>query len=197
MTKQNKTNLRQYTHALRKQIFNQQTLYNEACYKIQLAVIQSNLFKSATTILAYSSTKTEIKTMNIIEKAWETDKQVFFPKCRQCEDNIMDFALSKNHDDLEEGQYKILEPKNDCPIATPKMLNNTECLVLVPALAFDEKGYRLGYGKGFYDRFLSGVPLAITIGITFDTLILPNIPTNHWDIPVQYLASEKGIYKIL
>lgn len=192
-----KNSLRQYAHALRKEIFSNNTLYNKACSESQLAVIQSEFFKNATIILAYASIKEEAKTTDIIEKAWSMNKQVFFPKCRKNEDGIMDFALCKNFSDLEEGQFKIQEPKSHCPIVDNRIFNHGQCLILVPALAFDETGHRLGYGKGFYDRFLTKIPLAIRIGITFDTLIFPSVPTNSWDIAVNYLASQKGLCKVI
>lgn len=86
--------------------------------------------------------------------------------------------------------YGFMEPVRDAPITDPKVLQ----AVLVPGLAFDRRGHRLGYGQGFYDRFLSSLSTeVVTIGIVPEVLALEAIPADPWDIPVQYLATENGV----
>ena len=77
-----------------------------------------------------------------------------------------------------------------------EMLNSPKTLVLVPALSFSPEGYRLGYGQGFYDRFLAKIPQAATVGIALSALISKEIPTEPWDLPVKYLATENGVRQI-
>lgn len=87
-------------------------------------------------------------------------------------------------------KYGMLEPSPDSPTVDKGVLE----AILVPGLAFDRNGYRLGYGKGFYDRFLDELKAEVlTIGITAQALIVEALPQDTWDIPVVYLASEAGI----
>lgn len=91
-------------------------------------------------------------------------------------------------------KYGMLEPDPSSPTVNPERLE----AVLVPGLAFDRQGYRLGYGKGFYDRFLANLtPNVLTIGIVPEALKLENLPIDTWDMPVQYLASELGVQAVL
>jgi len=83
----------------------------------------------------------------------------------------------------------MLEPDPESPVTVP---DDIDC-VLVPGLAFDRSGWRLGYGGGFYDRFLTGFKGA-SAGITYDRLLFDNVPHDSHDIPVQYVVTESGIY---
>ncbi|MCS7058585.1 MAG: 5-formyltetrahydrofolate cyclo-ligase [Meiothermus sp.] len=86
--------------------------------------------------------------------------------------------------------YGFLEPAPEAPRAAPENLE----AVLVPGLAFDPWGRRLGYGQGFYDRFLARLPPhVLTIGLTPRTLLVPTLPHDPWDVPVGFLATEAGV----
>jgi 5-formyltetrahydrofolate cyclo-ligase len=89
---------------------------------------------------------------------------------------------------LVEHTFGMLEPDPACAPISPQMIQ----LVLVPGLAFDRRGWRLGYGGGFYDRFLQASP-GIPVGVTYQALVRPGIPHQEHDIPMRYLASESGI----
>ena len=84
--------------------------------------------------------------------------------------------------------YGMWEPHPDCLIMTPEEIQ----LTLVPGLAFDHQGWRLGYGGGFYDRFLSNFAGKF-VGITYEKLVLDHIPHNTYDIPMQFLVTEKRL----
>lgn len=87
-------------------------------------------------------------------------------------------------------KYGMLEPAPNSPVVSEGILQ----AILVPGLSFDRQGYRLGYGKGYYDRFLARLgPGVLTIGLVPEALVLETLPKDPWDIPVQYLASETGI----
>jgi 5-formyltetrahydrofolate cyclo-ligase len=88
--------------------------------------------------------------------------------------------------------YGMLEPDPSCPVISTEEVQ----LALVPGLAFDRKGWRLGYGGGFYDRFLSGYSNCHA-GITYQMLLVENIPHAQHDIPMQYLITENGIIDAL
>ncbi len=90
---------------------------------------------------------------------------------------------------LAPGPYGLLEPTT--PPVDPGVLE----LVVVPGLAFDREGYRLGHGKGYYDRFLAGVR-ATTLGVVPEALLLAALPRDPWDVPVAHLATERGVWGV-
>jgi 5-formyltetrahydrofolate cyclo-ligase len=88
-------------------------------------------------------------------------------------------------------RYGFAEPAPAAPQAAPSILQ----AVLVPGLAFDHSGHRLGYGQGFYDRFLSQLSASVlTIGIACEALLMDRVPFDHWDIAVKFLATEKRVF---
>lgn len=87
-------------------------------------------------------------------------------------------------------KYGFWEPAPETPRVEPAVLD----AVLVPGLAFDLWGHRLGYGQGFYDRFLAQLPpRTLTIGLVAEALLVPELPHDPWDVPVQFLATEQGV----
>jgi 5-formyltetrahydrofolate cyclo-ligase len=91
---------------------------------------------------------------------------------------------------LAPGPFGLWEPTT--PPVDPKVLD----LVVVPGLAFDREGFRLGHGKGYYDRFLPQVR-ATRLGVVPEALLLPRLPRDPWDRPVEYLATEKGVWRVI
>ncbi len=87
--------------------------------------------------------------------------------------------------------YGMLEPEPSCPVIVPEEIQ----LMLVPGLAFDRYGWRLGYGSGFYDRFLTNFE-GVSAGITYQDLLFDHIPHKEYDIPMKYLVTENGIKAI-
>ncbi|PZA06532.1 MULTISPECIES: 5-formyltetrahydrofolate cyclo-ligase [unclassified Meiothermus] len=86
--------------------------------------------------------------------------------------------------------YGFLEPEEQAPTASPEVLE----AVVVPGLCFDRAGYRLGYGKGYYDRFLGALPSSVlTVGFVPAALIVERLPRDPWDVRVGYLATENGV----
>lgn len=92
--------------------------------------------------------------------------------------------------ELVRHRYGFWEPAPESPQVEPDLLD----VVLVPGLAFDPWGYRLGYGRGFYDRFLAGLsPRVLTVGLVAEVLLLPELPRDPWDVAVRFLATERGV----
>ena len=105
--------------------------------------------------------------------------------------NISSLGLSIHSMDseLEQHKYGYWQPLAGSAIVAPEQID----LVLVPALAFDELGNRLGYGKGYYDRLLAKMPQAEFLGVSARALIFKNLPSTSFDIPMDYIVSEDGL----
>jgi 5-formyltetrahydrofolate cyclo-ligase len=140
-------------------------------------------FQQAQIILAYLPIKGEVDLTSLLHD--HTGKVWAAPRIKP--GGLMDFH---KYDPvrLTSHSFGMLEPDRDCPIIAPEQVQ----LALVPGLAFDRKGWRLGYGGGFYDRFLANYR-GITAGIAYQALLLDNIPHASHDIPMQYLITEAGI----
>lgn len=188
-----KQELRKNLHGLRNALYKNTNEFNALSDAMQNIVINSELFRTAKNICTYAPTKSEADTNKISLQAWKRNKNVFYPLCSKTEKGIMRFYSCKDFSDLETGAYGILEPKQSCTEVSEDFLNSPQTLILVPALSFSRNGYRLGYGQGFYDRFLAKVPLALTMGITFAALLSDAVPVEPWDLAVRYLATEKEI----
>ena len=142
-------------------------------------------------ILTYVSTEIEIDTLKIIEHSISCGKIVAVPRCIDGTRN-MEFYIIKSLDDLSLGTFSVLEPDPDkCKIL--KEYGKSVCLV--PGLVFDFEGYRLGYGKGYYDRFLSRYT-GTTVGLCYSMCITKKVPRGKFDSHCDYLISEKFISEI-
>ena len=124
-------------------------------------LISSMSYKYCKKILTYSSLGSEVDTFCIIQKALDDGKDVYLPKSYS--DGIMKFFKVTALDDLINGKFGIKEPDGTSEEYTPE---GSDELILVPALCFDKSGYRIGYGKGYYDRFLSKFK-GISAGLAF------------------------------
>lgn len=138
------------------------------------------LYRKATSLYAYLSYNQEVRTMPIIRHAIAEGKRVAVPKVYGDE---MRFLWLDDLERIASGYCGIPEPADDGPIA-----DDPNALVLMPGLAFDPQGHRLGYGGGFYDRFLSGEPHP-TIALCYDFQMFPTLQTDVFDIPVDAVLS--------
>ncbi|PZV13669.1 MAG: 5-formyltetrahydrofolate cyclo-ligase [Leptolyngbya sp.] len=147
----------------------------------------SQLFVNANLVLAYFSTRQEpdLSSLFTLSKTWG------FPRCVDAELCWHEWFPSDSLP-LQKGAFGILEPHSNSPVIQPDAVD----LILVPALACDRQGYRLGYGGGFYDRLLSISPWnqKTTIGIVFDFAHLPTLPTDPWDHRLQAVCTESGLF---
>ena len=175
--------------ALRKKLIEQRKSMNplikiSADTKIALAVMNDTAYKKTDTVFCYVSSAIEVDTSILIENSLSSGKTVAVPKCFG-----EDMRLFRIHslDGLEKGAFGILEPTDLSEETAPD--ENSVCIV--PALAFDCDGYRLGYGKGYYDRFLSEYK-GVSIGIIYDEYIIAEIPKDKFDIAVNNVISDKG-----
>ena len=142
-------------------------------------LLRNKVFKKAKIIMCYIAFGGEVNTKEIIREAKKIGKLICVPVCRKNKE-IMQPAIFQDHARLKRGPYGVLEPVTEAQVK-PEDLD----LIIVPGLAFDKKGRRLGRGKGCYDRFLSTLPKDTpSIGLAFDFQILPLIPATKHDVGV-------------
>lgn len=138
---------------------------------------ESELYRQARTLYGYLPYNQEVRTVPMLEQALRDGKRVAVPKC--CGDE-MRFIYMTDLTKVEKGYAGIPEPVADEPVADDKT-----ALVLMPGLAFDPQGHRIGYGGGFYDKFLAGEPGHPTLALCYDFQMLPQLETEEFDIPVD------------
>ena len=152
-------------------------------------IAASALFQNASEILLYAPIRGEINLLPLVKIAQQSGKSVAFPRCNT-EANTLTFHRLETNLSLEEGAYHIPEPPEAASLCEP----DEHTLCIVPALSFDPTGARLGYGKGYYDRFLSDFP-GVCVGAVYEELMVRKLPTEPHDLPVSYLFTERGICK--
>jgi 5-formyltetrahydrofolate cyclo-ligase len=140
-------------------------------------------YASAKTIFAYVSYRDEPDTVALIEDAWRRGKRVCVPRC--VSKGIMHAYAIQSRDDLQEGMYDIPEPQDGCLLVAPGEMD----FIVVPCVCCDSDGYRLGYGGGFYDRWLEQrhAPAAV---VCFEKLLVPAVPREPHDQRTDILISD-------
>lgn len=147
-------------------------------------------YRYADYVLLYAPTEEEIDIFSVAEDALSKGKKVAFPRCNK-EDHTMTFHLITSVDELSVDSYGIREPSAQLPVFDVENCSE-KMICFVPGLVYDKKGYRLGYGKGFYDRYLSSLKGNI-IGVVYSDFILPTVPRGKFDISLNILLTEKGV----
>lgn len=187
--RQLKKDLREKYRKIRTQMsFEQKREKDNAIYN---KIINSKFYIKADIIYCFVSTSIEIDTHRLIYKSLKDGKKVAVPKCLD-DDGRMKFYYIKSMKDLKKGKFSLLEPQiNKCKVANE--YKNSICIV--PGFSFDPYGYRLGYGKGYYDRFLSKYS-ATKIGICYNSCVCNKLPHGKYDVAVNYLFTEKYVKTI-
>ena len=183
--------MKTHKRKLRKQILQQRqklpvSQWCNQSYQICQQLKNSSLFNEANIILAYFSFRQEPDLSYLFP-----EKQYGFPRCLQ---NHLTWHFWQPPQTLEENKYDILEPLATSPKIQPQQVD----LILVPTVACNYSGYRLGYGGGYYDRLLSSpewqnIP---TVGIVFDFAYLSQLPIEAWDIKLNYICTESSLKTI-
>ena len=141
--------------------------------------LQSEEYRNARSIYGYLPYNQEVRTVAMLEQALRDGKRVAVPKCYGDE---MRFIWMEDLSKVEKGYAGIPEPVEDGPVA-----DDETALVLMPGLAFDPEGHRIGYGGGFYDRFLAKEPDHPTLALCYAFQMLPKLETEEFDIPVDWV----------
>lgn len=149
-------------------------------------------FRDCELLMTYVSTQIEVDTISIIQRALESGKQVAVPYCIEGTRNI-DYYLIDSLEDLTPGAFGVMEPMVE---KCKKLEQFDDALCIVPALSFDESGYRLGFGKGYFDRFLANIDIK-KIGICYDSCLFDQVPRGRYDKKVHMIVTESRIIDLL
>ncbi len=155
--------------------------------KICETIISLASFRYADTLLIYSPIGDEINVDPVAEEALRRGKTVAYPVTQKR--GIMHFHTVDSLDELEMTPGGIKEPPATNPLCDDR---STNALCIVPAFLFDPDGYRLGYGGGYYDRYLADFR-GNKLGVVYSEFIVPRLPRGRFDISVDLLVSEKGV----
>ncbi|MDE5831783.1 MAG: 5-formyltetrahydrofolate cyclo-ligase [Desulfovibrio sp.] len=153
--------------------------------KLQANMLDSDPWQKASSIGLYASFGDEAPTGELFDAARRAGKTVLLPKILDKRERRMVFIRCDSPADMRAGAFGITEPAGDAA--------GIPHLVVMPGLAFDKKGCRLGYGGGYFDRYLASLTARpLLAGLCFDFQILPSVPADPFDIPVNCLCSEAG-----
>lgn len=158
-------------------------------------VLKTPEYLEADNILLYADYNHEVMTRGIFEDAMLRRKRIYFPKSDSLT-STMFFYQTVSVKQLEKGFMGIPEPKEN-PRLQYRFNANEDTLVILPGVAFDTAGYRLGYGKGFYDKFLSSKRQLSTMALAFACQIVDELPHETHDIKMDKLVTEEIIYSFL
>ena len=157
----------------------------EKSRKIEDCLFSLQQYKNAKTIMFFVSFNSEVNTHNMIKNSLK-NKTVIVPKVVN---NEIEPSIIIDFDNLiSSGKFGILEP-----IEAMKIAYKNIDLVLVPGIAFDIEGHRIGYGFGYYDKFLKKVPKAVKIGLCFDFQVVDKVPREEHDVPVDLIVTDKEV----
>ncbi len=187
--KEIKTELRAKYRAFRETLSPQKKRLKDA--SIRFNVLRMPEYQKNRTIFLYASKSIEVDTWKLLYAALEDGKRVALPRCVP-ETREMDFYYIRGEQDIEKGTFGVLEPNPD---RCEKVLDLCRGLCIVPGMAFDGKGFRLGYGMGYYDRFLSRFQ-GCTVGICYADCIQWELPHGYYDRPVHVVVTENYIRRM-
>lgn len=159
--------------------------------RIAEKLIACSLFRKAKTVGLYLHKGSEVQTTEILKSCHQLGKRVAAPKLLKKNSSIQFFLIARGLQDCKKGAYDIPEPQENCPLVPKRQLD----ILIVPGIAFDRKGFRIGYGGGSYDRFLQ-TGKAPTVGFSYERTLTRSLPKGKKDIPLQYVITEKKLYRI-
>ena len=158
-------------------------------------VLKTPEYMEADNILLYADYNHEVMTRGIFEDAIMRKKRVYFPKSDKLTNSML-FFQTVSVKQLEKGFMGIPEPKENMQLCY-KFNPDEDTLVILPGVAFDTRGFRLGYGKGFYDKFLSSRRQLSTMALAFACQIVDEMPDEEHDIKMDKIVTEEIIYSFL
>lgn len=149
-------------------------------WDVSQKIFNSSVYKNCSCLFAYVSMPFEVSTEQIIKRAWSDGKKVALPVCDKNTGRMI-FRLFNKGDKLIDGDYGIPSPSAECP----QVDADESVLILVPLIAVDRKGNRIGFGGGYYDRYLGLHKAANAVGLFYPTDIFENLPCEEHDIKIS------------
>ena len=155
-------------------------------------LVGTDVYQQAEWLFSYVSYGSEVDTISLLETALKHGKKVAVPILTNTGKNIMAFCRIENISELQNGHFGIPEPvfKEDNVV-----IPNKKTLMIVPGIAFDVNGYRLGQGGGYYDRYLADHERLANYGLAYEQQIVDRIMINGYDIRMDGLVTESNVYK--
>lgn len=151
-------------------------------------IMEWDKYKDSKAIMTYYSFRNEVLTDELINNAFDNKKTVVLPKSIKEGSQILPCIIT-SLSDLKKENYGIMEPPTDNLLERDKL-----DIVFVPGVGFDKRGFRIGYGAGYYDRFLSDYK-GIKVGVCFELQVVDHAYNDEHDIAMDYIITEKGIIK--
>jgi 5-formyltetrahydrofolate cyclo-ligase len=183
----NKKELRRHLLEVRSRL---SSAYKKECSDIICRKVTGHpAYKQAKTVMFYMPVRGEADVLPALKEALSSGKRVILPKTEKEKKSIRCFRI-RGLKDLTEGAYGILEP--DASLCQEIVVQEVE-LVIVPGVGFDVSGFRLGYGGGYYDRFLSRHPGAVRMGVAYDEQIVNDVKPEPHDCRMDWLVSPRKI----
>ncbi len=185
-----KKKLREQAHASRNAQEQKDELSQEICAKFS-ALPE---YAQARTVMYYIDVRSEVRTRHALPTALAQGKRIIVPWCNDLGE--LELFHLENMDELAIGMYKILEPKQELRGLPAKQVAATDLdLIMVPGVAFDRTGARMGHGKGYYDKLLQHARAdAPLVALAFECQLFPEIPTAEHDIFMDLVITERAIY---
>lgn len=182
-------------------------LARERAVAAQENLLRSDCWRQASSVALYVGVKDELGTGLLLEAAWREGRTLWLPRVRRGQPGFMDFVACVSREQLRPGPFGLVEPEADLPGFGPEDVaagagrgHSTEggaafapSLMVLPGLAFDLEGGRLGYGGGYYDRFLQAGLECPRVGFCFDFQLVPPLPLAPWDQRVHHLCTEERL----
>jgi 5-formyltetrahydrofolate cyclo-ligase len=187
---QRKKELREEAHARR----NAQESKDELSREIVARFMQLPEYAAARTVMFYVDVRSEVRTRNDLAMALTSGKRVVVPWCNDAGE--LELFHLESMDELQIGMYRILEPRPDLRTVPEKQVKVEELdLIMVPGVAFDRRGGRMGHGKGYYDKLLEharrDTPL---VALAFECQLFPEVPVAEHDIFMDKVITEAAVY---
>lgn len=183
--------IREQAHANR----NTQPDKDELSQRICAAFAALPEYAAARTVLFYVDVRSEVRTRHYLATALTHGKKIVVPWCN--DRGELELFHLENMDELATGMYRILEPKPELRSLPAKQVDPRQLdLVMVPGVAFDRTGARMGHGKGYYDKLLQHArPDAPLVALAFECQLFDEIPTAPHDIFMDKIITEKAVYR--
>lgn len=169
-------------------------LVQEDSARIRENLLSLDRIRLAASVMLYLPARGEVDTWPLLDHFWARGSEILLPRCCDGSPGIMDAYAVTSREDLGPGCFGLIEPRMERAILVRKPQPE---VIILPALAFDRRGYRLGFGGGYYDRFLPTLGCApLLVGPAYAFQLLDSIPVEPWDQPVEMIVTPESILHI-